>query len=89
MSDYSMRESVVKTRKPHRCWGCLEIIPAGTRVWSETSAYDGTVGTIYMCDPCNAYWTSAAFRKRVKDEGWEYDEIEEGQIGVLRKGGEI
>ena len=46
-----IREGIIKTRKEHRCHGCLEIIPKGTDVYSQTNVFDGIV-TIYMCDKC-------------------------------------
>ena len=28
-----LTEKIVRTRKPHNCWGCLREFPRGTRMW--------------------------------------------------------
>jgi RNase P subunit RPR2 len=44
----------VKTRKPHICHGCQELIPANTEnVDTQTIANEGTVYTIYNCKRCD------------------------------------
>lgn len=46
----------VKTRKPHRCFGCNEIIPAKTEdVQFTTIANDGSVYTNYTCTRCEEW----------------------------------
>jgi hypothetical protein len=44
---------MVKTRKPHHCWGCTIEIPAGTLVVSQTFEDIGQVTTAYFCDICS------------------------------------
>jgi flavoprotein len=50
-----IRDGIVKTRKPHKCHGCLEVIPKGTKVYSQTCVEDDRIYTIYMCDACLEY----------------------------------
>lgn len=46
-----------RTRKPHRCFDCREIIPAGTEVAFFTGAFDGAAYTLYMHQDCQeAAW---------------------------------
>jgi hypothetical protein len=50
-----LRSGVAKTRKDHRCHGCMNMAHAGTYVYFETYTYDGEINTIYMCDECKDY----------------------------------
>lgn len=50
-----MRHELVKTRKPHRCWGCWQQFPAGSILYYSVGVYDGDFGTAYWCQPCDAY----------------------------------
>lgn len=43
----------VKTRKPHRCWGCTVEIPGGTLTDITISVDDGRIATSYWCDICS------------------------------------
>ncbi len=48
-------QAFVKTRKEHKCHGCLKIIPIGTKdVLTQTIA-DERVETLYMCNDCQKY----------------------------------
>ena len=42
---------VKKTRKPHRCFGCLEIIPAGSQAHVQVNV-DMGIGKIYTHLAC-------------------------------------
>ena len=50
----TLRDGIVKTRKEHKCHGCLEKIPKGTNTYSQTIV-DDDIYTIYMCDDCKDY----------------------------------
>lgn len=47
----------VVTRKPHKCFGCCEVFPKGTKMEYQFSVhsngYDG--GSMYLCIPCFDY----------------------------------
>ena len=45
----------VKTRKEHRCWGCMRKFPAGVEMQAVTSADAGTVSTSYWCADCENF----------------------------------
>jgi hypothetical protein len=71
-----LRDGYVKTRKPHKCFGCQETIPAGVRVYHQTCVDDGTAYDIYMCDSCREwcgnqvrvdYWNSGKTVKGCQD----------------------
>lgn len=47
-----LRSGKVKTRKDHVCHGCLEKVPKGTEMYSQTITDEGTVYTLYMCNDC-------------------------------------
>jgi len=42
----------VRTRKPHRCWGCCVPIPAGTLTEITVGADMDGISTAYWCDTC-------------------------------------
>jgi len=41
------------TRKPHRCVGCLAVIPKGTEVTFGTFSDCGRIFTSYTCATCD------------------------------------
>ena len=47
-----LSNSLVKTRKPHQCFGCLREMPKGTRMDRSAYAHDGSVYSVYICIPC-------------------------------------
>lgn len=50
-----LRWKEVKTRKPHRCWGCAKIYPAETEMVSASYVDDGTLYSCYWCETCEEY----------------------------------
>ena len=51
MSDV-LTDKVVKTRKPHICFGCGRQFPKDTEMLYQTVADGGTVNTFYICGTC-------------------------------------
>jgi hypothetical protein len=47
-----LTQKLVKTRKPHTCFGCGRAFPAGTSMEFSTIADDGTVNNSYLCKTC-------------------------------------
>lgn len=79
-----LRDGYVKTRKPHKCHGCQEIIPTGTTVYHQTCIYDG-IYTIYMCDACQE-WCSQQGRDRVCQDCPENEMAFEGYVKECKQG---
>ena len=50
-----VRDGNVKTKKDHKCHGCLSVIYKNTEVYRQVVAGEGTVETLYMCDDCKDY----------------------------------
>lgn len=48
-----LRYKFVKTRKPHVCFGCGRCFEPPYQMISAAAAYDGTVGSYYLCESCN------------------------------------
>ncbi len=48
-------QKVVKTRKPHNCWGCTLQIPIGTLIQTVTSVDGGLIVKVYWCDKCQSF----------------------------------
>lgn len=42
----------VKTRKPHRCWGCTKEFAKGTDMLAVKSKDMGKIETAYWCPEC-------------------------------------
>lgn len=70
MSDL-LRWRKVKTRKPHKCFGCCHEYPAGTMMVYAAYARDGSIWGVYFCETCEAY---------MKEHFESGDEIKEGMI---------
>ena len=51
MSDIMSSENV-KIRKPHKCWGCGETYPVGTKMDRVISKDGGEFSTAYWCPIC-------------------------------------
>ena len=47
----AIRSKIVKTRKPHRCFGCARLFEAGTEMLKEEVVDDG-MWTCYLCNTC-------------------------------------
>lgn len=51
----TIRSSLVKTRKPHRCWECKKTFPTGTQMASDVIADEGRIDNVYTCQDCQRY----------------------------------
>jgi len=60
----------VKTRKPHYCTGCMDIIPSGSMVIRDTLV-DGEIYSVYFCDICE---------KVLEEYGNDIEEFSEGDL---------
>lgn len=67
-----IKDRVVRTRKPHRCWGCTMLLPAGSRVLAVVSAEDGRISTAYWCDTC-----AEIAQEQNDGEGFYYGEMQQ------------
>lgn len=47
-----LTKKIVKTRKPHTCFGCERKFPSGTTMEFSTIADGGTVHNSYLCQTC-------------------------------------
>ena len=68
-----LRDGMVKTRKPHRCWGCARPFPAGSELQSTTAVFDNAIATTYWCEVCFEYM-------RGRPAGDFDDGISEGEL---------
>jgi len=51
MTDF-LTDKTVKTRKPHRCWGCGRTFPAGTELTLIEAVDFGDWYSSYWCPVC-------------------------------------
>ena len=71
---------VVKTRKPHQCFGCLTLIQKGANAERNVCKGDNGLYTIYLCLDC------AEFEKTLPDDYWEPDEgYCEGDLDIAKE----
>ncbi|SHN77392.1 hypothetical protein [Desulfitobacterium chlororespirans] len=70
MSDI-LRWDTVKTRKPHKCFGCGKIYPVGTMMVNAAYADGESAWSCYWCETCREYM------RRYFEPG---DEVGEGEI---------
>lgn len=60
----------VKTRAPHKCWGCGKSLPCGAKVERQTEADGGKIWSVYWCDDCMDYITSMPDRSNADEVGF-------------------
>jgi|SRR6478672_113203 len=53
MSNTTLSEKTVVTRKPHDCWGCGESFPPGSKLRYIFSIWQDEPCSIYYCDLCD------------------------------------
>ena len=63
----------VKTRKMHKCWGCLESIPIGTSTTRITSVDGGEIASVYWCDRCEKFLSKLSLLD--KEDGFLFGEL--------------
>ncbi len=66
---------IVKTRKPHNCWGCTKELPIGGMVQVVTSVDDNMINSVYWCDDCRDYMDTLESVDR--QFGFEYGELKD------------
>lgn len=79
---FSNWKDIKKTRKDHRCVGCLETIPKGSPASYFAGIWEGDFCAGHLCIPCEEHLTkySRDFR-----DGWGEGEIGEHRREIERK----
>jgi hypothetical protein len=81
-----LRESHVKIRRRHCCFGCCRLFPIGTKMQVTVSVDQGMAASFYTCETCEKIFEY--IRDRVVDEnfgiteGWVCDSITDDFKGV-------
>jgi len=70
-----LQDKTVKTRKPHRCFGCAKIYPAGWLMRFNTSVGEDGFCSTYFCSVCQEIWDSIH-----KNDPFAYESITEGDL---------
>ena len=78
MSDI-IDERTVKTRKPHQCFGCREVIPTGSTVLRSTIVDGGEIYATYLCDDC------VEFNKTLPSDYWMDGCYYEGDLAEAKR----
>ncbi|MBE3039691.1 MAG: hypothetical protein IMZ62_12885 [Chloroflexi bacterium] len=63
----------VKTRKPHKCWGCRRQYPAGATLTVCVQADGGTILRTYWCPVCQSI--ISGMDEYEQDDGFGYGEL--------------
>ncbi len=69
---------IQRTRKDHKCWGCLEKIPTGSRALYVAGTVDGEFGAAYYCEKCDEFMTN-------HPDYFDGDGVSAGEIGEARR----
>ncbi|MDD5701599.1 MAG: hypothetical protein PHU23_06055 [Dehalococcoidales bacterium] len=67
----NISENMVKTRKPHHCWGCTTEYPIGTEMLRVTTEDCGKLSSVYWCKICDKYLQDHR-NDFYFDQGFEY-----------------
>lgn len=65
-------EKVVKTRKEHRCFTCLDKIPKNSDMLFISGKFDGQMYSMYLCECCTKF--------RQMNSEWFEDGIGQGEF---------
>lgn len=65
----------VKTKKEHRCWGCLEKFLKGSMMTVNSSVDSGQFNRVYFCDSCIEY-----LEKHKRENNYYSDGIDLGFV---------
>lgn len=58
----AIAERRVTTRKPHRCFGCDQLYPAGTSMECVTWRDSDGIRSFHWCDVCREVWVRGGMR---------------------------
>lgn len=75
-----LSQRFVTTRKPHRCWGCMQEFPVGSRMEAVVSV-DDCISRVYWCQQCHDYVQALEYWQC--EDGFSFGEI--GKVMARRK----
>lgn len=78
-----IRQSRVKTRRPHNCWGCRMVLPTGSAVICVATPSGGTVNTAYWCDDCYEVIMKYSYAIAPYGDGYDYGVIIDEHTDLL------
>lgn len=65
----------VKTRKSHKCWGCVKEYPSGTEMTYSVAVDQGYFSTAYWCKECEEILDKLEHWET--EEGFAFGELKE------------
>lgn len=73
------RYKEVLTRKPHNCFGCMDVYPAKSKMYKNDGINEGNeIYSLYFCSICNAYINNVDV---FEDGGIHCGELKENNYG--------
>lgn len=76
VSDTILHDKRVTTRKPHKCFGCRDMMPAGTVAWYTAGRWSGEFFAHYLCETCNDW---------IMENLDRFEEFGEGDVKIDRE----
>ena len=69
---HTFTDKIVKTRKEHRCHGCMENFPVGQNMRYIVNTFDGRFDHFYLCHKCDKCMKDL---DHIQDEGFQPGDI--------------
>lgn len=73
--------ATVKTRKPHKCSGCLEVIQSGTEVELQVVKNNDGIANVYICSRCQEWIENHNWNEHFDEDGCPEGGIKEEMKG--------
>lgn len=70
-----LQNKIITTRKPHKCWGCAEEFPSGSKLRKYVAVDNGEFQASYYCPDCDERVTE--IDDYVLQEGFAMGEIKQ------------
>jgi hypothetical protein len=79
---YILRDDLIITRKPHKCFSCGRLFPKGTEMRLQVNNYDNKINNIHTCKTCKeiiTYLVPDPYMDDVLEEGYLDYYLDKGQ----------
>lgn len=78
MSTLQLSSKNVCTRKPHQCYSCYRVMPAGVKMNKYAGLWEGDFCSMYCCMACKTLMNRSDDRDGFQ-EGWAREFLSKGQ----------
>lgn len=74
---FYLETEIKKTRKEHKCDGCINPIPSGSKAFRNVGVFEGDFFSVVLCKDCKEFMEQ---RPDLFEEGWST-----GDVGMLKR----